>query len=207
MTTLDTNFPELSAEQSEKLKSFAYHLVDWNDKINLISRKDVDNVLDHHITHSLGIGKLFSFRDETRILDVGTGGGLPGIPLAIYFPRCRFHLIDATAKKIMAVNDIIEKLELKNVTAEQVRLENHHEAYEFIVSRAVTRLGKFTAWLNPETISKNHRHDFRNGIMYLKGGEVSEEIRETSFRSSVYHLSEFFPQDFFKTKKVIHLYR
>ncbi len=207
MTTLDNNFPDLSAGQVEKLKSFAYYLLDWNNKINLISRKDVDNVLNRHIMHCIGVAKVFTFRENTGILDVGTGGGLPGIPLAIYFPDCRFHLIDATAKKIKAVSDIIEKLELKNVTAEHVRLENHHETYEFIVSRAVTRLGKFASWINRATISNNHRHDFPNGIIYLKGGEVSEEIRETPFRSSVYHLSEYLSGDFFKTKKIIHLYR
>lgn len=207
MDTIKNYMPELTDEKANVLDHLSKLLLEWNSKINLISRKDEDNIIPHHILHSLSIAKIFQFKPGTKILDVGTGGGLPGLPLAIMYPECQFHLIDGTAKKIRVVQDIISQSGLKNVTAQQVRLENHKDSYEFILSRAVTRLGRFTSWLNVQNIIKEPRHDFPNGILYLKGGELNEELRETNMRVSVYALNRYFDDPYFETKKLIHLYR
>ena len=207
MKEIKQYFPDIERKKLEQLEVLQFQMLNWNQKINLVSRKDTENFIVHHILHSLSIAKIFRFKAGTGILDAGTGGGLPGLPLAIYFPECHFHLIDATAKKIRVVNDLIDQLQLKNTTAEQVRLENHHKKYDFIVSRAVSRLGKFTSWINPGVISKESQNEFPNGIIYLKGGEVSEELRETDYKASIYHLRDYFGNDFFDTKKIIYLFR
>jgi 16S rRNA (guanine527-N7)-methyltransferase len=206
METLKTYFPELQDEKLTKLNDFAELLVNWNQKINLISRKDTENVLLHHVMHSLAIAKVFQFKPGTHLLDVGTGGGLPGIPLAIVFPDSKFHLIDSKAKKVMAVSDMIENLELPNATADQIRLESYEGSCDFIISRAVTNLRSFVSWIQKDTISRKARHNFPNGVIYLKGGEVEEEILETGLHARVYELSDYFPEDYFETKKLIHLF-
>ncbi len=206
MDVLKQHFPGISNEQAEQLILLHKLLTDWNQKVNLVSRKDENNILEHHILHSLSISAFFSFLPGTSLLDVGTGGGLPGLPLAVFFPQCRFHLIDSTGKKIMAVKAMIKEMGLKNVTAEQTRLETHRETYQFIVSRAVASLPKFWSWMPGKILDPNHNHDFPNGIIYLKGGHVNDELREVPLKASIYHLNRFSPMEYFSTKKILHLY-
>ena len=196
-------FPNLTAikkEQFEKL-DFLYH--DWNEKINVISRKDIDALYTKHILHSLGIAKIIQFEPGTYVLDVGTGGGFPGIPLAILFPETRFYLIDVIAKKIKVVQAVAEELELKNVRAEQMRAENVKGDFDFIVSRAVTNMPDFVSWVKTK-IKKNNKHELKNGILYLKGGDLSEELKDFP-KATEYNLADFFEDEFFETKKVVHL--
>ena len=196
-------FPKLTAIQKgqfEKL-DFLYH--DWNEKINVISRKDIDALYTKHILHSLGIAKIIQFEPGTYVLDVGTGGGFPGIPLAILFPETRFYLIDVIAKKIKVVQAVAEGLELKNVRAEQMRAENVKGDFDFIVSRAVTNMPDFVSWVETK-IKKNNKHELKNGILYLKGGDLSEELKDFP-KATEYNLADFFEDEFFETKKVVHL--
>ena len=196
-------FPNLTAiqiEQFEKL-DFLYH--DWNDKINVISRKDIDSLYTKHILHSLGIAKVMKFEPGTFVLDVGTGGGFPGIPLAILFPETRFYLIDVIAKKIKVVQGVADALELKNVKAEQLRAENVKGDFDFIVSRAVTNMPDFVSWIKTK-IKKQQKHKLKNGILYLKGGDLTEELA-TFPQATEYNLADFFEDEFFETKKVVHL--
>jgi 16S rRNA (guanine527-N7)-methyltransferase len=191
---------DLQKEQFEKL-DFLYH--DWNAKINVISRKDIDELYTKHILHSLGIAKVIKFEPGTYVLDVGTGGGFPGIPLAILFPETRFHLIDIIGKKIKVVQAVAEALELKNVKAEQLRAELVKGDFDFIVSRAVTNMPDFVSWVRTK-IKKNNKHELKNGILYLKGGDLTEEL--AAFPKAIeYNLSDFFEDEFFETKKVVHL--
>lgn len=197
-------FPQLKADQLHKLDNLPGFYEEWNRKINLVSRKDIDNLRVRHVLHSLSIAGFFSFKDGTNILDVGTGGGFPGIPLAVFFPEVHFHLIDATAKKIKVVAALTEQFALDNVSYEQVRAENHRGKYDFIISRAVAGFGQFYQWVH-KNIAPNHAHDFPNGIIYLKGGDVSEELASFSGRVQVYSLTELFQEPFFETKKMIYL--
>jgi 16S rRNA (guanine527-N7)-methyltransferase len=194
------NLTELQKEQFEKL-DFLYH--DWNAKINVISRKDIDELYTKHILHSLGIAKVIKFEPGTFVLDVGTGGGFPGIPLAILFPETRFYLIDVIAKKIKVVQAVAEALELKNVKAEQMRAELVKGDFDFIVSRAVTNMPDFVSWIK-DKIKKKSKHELRNGILYLKGGDLTEELKDFP-KATEYNLSDYFDDDFFETKKVVHL--
>lgn len=194
------NLTDVQKEQFQKL-DFLYH--DWNEKINVISRKDIDALYTKHILHSLGIAKIIKFEPGTFVLDVGTGGGFPGIPLAILFPETRFYLIDIIAKKIKVVQSVAEALDLKNVKAEQLRAENVKGDFDFIVSRAVTNMPDFVSWVKTK-IKKNNKHELKNGILYLKGGDLTEELKDFP-KATEYNLADFFEDEFFETKKVVHL--
>jgi len=194
------NLTDLQIEQFQKL-DFLYH--DWNEKINVISRKDIDSLYTKHILHSLGIAKVMKFEPGATVLDVGTGGGFPGIPLAILFPETRFYLIDVIAKKIKVVQGVVDALELKNVKAEQKRAELVKGDFDFIVSRAVTNMPDFVSWIK-DKIKKQHKHIFKNGILYLKGGDLAEELKDFP-SATLYDLADIFEDEFFETKKVVHL--
>lgn len=194
------NLTDIQKQQFEKLNEL-YH--DWNAKINVISRKDIDELYTKHVLHSLAIAKIQPFEPGTYVLDVGTGGGFPGIPLAILFPETRFYLIDVILKKINVVKAVAEGLELKNVKAEQIRAENVKGDYDFIVSRAVTNMPDFVSWVK-DKIKKANKHELKNGILYLKGGDLTEELKDFP-KATEYNISEFFRDEFFETKKVVHL--
>jgi 16S rRNA (guanine527-N7)-methyltransferase len=194
------NLTDLQIEQFQKL-DFLYH--DWNEKINVISRKDIDSLYTKHILHSLGIAKIMKFEPGATVLDVGTGGGFPGIPLAILFPETRFYLIDVIAKKIKVVQGVVDALELKNVKAEQKRAELVKGDFDFIVSRAVTNMPDFVSWIK-DKIKKQHKHTLKNGILYLKGGDLAEELKDFP-SATLYDLATIFEDEFFETKKVVHL--
>ena len=196
-------FPNLTATQIEQFEKLQALYEDWNSKINVISRKDIDELYTRHVLHSLGIAKVQSFEKGTYILDVGTGGGFPGIPLAILFPETRFYLIDVIAKKIRVVNEVTTALGLQNVKAEQMRAENVKGDFDFIVSRAVTNMPDFVSWIK-DKIKKQNKHELKNGILYLKGGDLTEELKDFP-KSTEYNLSEYFKDAFFETKKVVHL--
>ncbi len=197
------NFPYLTENQIEKFEKLEALYQDWNAKINVISRKDIDSLYIKHVLHSLAIAKVQSFEDGSVILDVGTGGGFPGIPLAILFPESKFYLIDIIAKKIKVVQEVAEALELKNVKAEQMRAENVKGEFDFIVSRAVTNMPNFVSWVRTK-IKKHKDHDLKNGILYLKGGDLTEELALFP-NAKEYNISDFFEDEFFETKKVVHL--
>ena len=194
------NLTEVQKEQFQQLDSL-YH--DWNEKINVISRKDIDALYTKHVLHSLGIAKIQPFEPGTFVLDVGTGGGFPGIPLAILFPETRFYLIDVIAKKIKVVQAVADALGLKNVKAEQIRAENVKGDFDFIVSRAVTNMPDFVSWVKTK-IKKQHKHELKNGILYLKGGDLTEELKDFP-KATLYDLADYFEYEFFETKKVVHL--
>lgn len=194
------NLTDLQIEQFQKLE-FLYH--DWNEKINVISRKDIDSLYTKHILHSLGIAKIMKFEPGATVLDVGTGGGFPGIPLAILFPETRFYLIDVIAKKIKVVQGVADALELKNVKAEQKRAELVKADFDFIVSRAVTNMPDFVSWIK-DKIKKQNKHTLKNGILYLKGGDLTEELKDFP-SATLYDLADYFEDEFFETKKVVHL--
>jgi 16S rRNA (guanine527-N7)-methyltransferase len=196
-------FPNLAENQLlqfQKLEGL-YH--DWNAKINVISRKDIDELYTKHVLHSLAIAKVQAFEPGTYVLDVGTGGGFPGIPLAILFPETRFYLIDVIAKKIKVVQAVVDALELKNVKAEQLRAENVKGDYDFIVSRAVTNMPDFVSWVK-DKIKKQNKHQLKNGILYLKGGDLTEELKDFP-HAKEYNIAEFFTDEFFETKKVVYV--
>jgi len=178
---------------------------EWNSKINVVSRKDVENLYERHVLHSLGIAEVIQFKKNTTVLDAGTGGGFPGIPLAIMFPEAKFLLADSIAKKIKVVNEVSNALGLKNVEAVQARVENIKPTFDFIVSRAVARLPEFMNWCRGK-IKKDNFNDLPNGILYLKGGDLKEELAQVKKSIKIYHLSDFFQEDFFETKKLVHLW-
>ena len=203
MTEIDKYFPKLTQEQKEKYSKLVQLYKYWNSKVNLISRKDIDNLEINHILHSLSIVKIVSFKDSTSVLDVGTGGGLPGIPLAIFFPKVNFTLIDSIGKKIKVVKSICSELSINNVNAINDRVENHLDHYDFILSRAVTRMDKFYKLVN-----KNFRYDssnkMKNGIISLKGGDLDEELKDFK-KKNIYDINEYFNYEFFQTKKIIYI--
>jgi 16S rRNA (guanine527-N7)-methyltransferase len=196
-------FPNLSDNQKVQFQKLEALYQDWNAKINVISRKDIDELYTKHVLHSLAIAKVQPFEPGTYVLDVGTGGGFPGIPLAILFPETRFYLIDVILKKIKVVQAVAEVLDLKNVKAEQMRAENVKGDYDFIVSRAVTNMPDFVNWVKGKT-KKQNKHQLQNGILYLKGGDLDEELKDFP-KATEYDISDFFKDDFFETKKVVHV--
>ena len=196
-------FPELTDLQQSQFEQLYDLYQDWNAKINVISRKDIDELYTKHVLHSLAIAKVQRFMPGTYVLDVGTGGGFPGIPLAILFPETRFYLIDVIAKKIKVVQAVVESLGLKNVKAEQIRAENVKVDFDFIVSRAVTNMPDFVQWVKTK-IKKQHKHELKNGILYLKGGDLTEELAAFP-KAKLYDIADFFADPFFETKKVVHL--
>lgn len=197
-------FPEITAEQENQFKMLYPLYQEWNAQINVISRKDIDELYIRHILHSLGIAKFISFKEGENVLDVGTGGGFPGIPLAILFPKTKFHLIDSIGKKIKVVREVAQALGLKNVEASHIRAEQVDEKFNFVVSRAVTRLADFYPWVRGK-FKKDSKQAIPNGILYLKGGDLTEEIKESKLKAELYPLSEYFDEEFFDTKYVVYI--
>ncbi|MBS1558037.1 MAG: 16S rRNA (guanine(527)-N(7))-methyltransferase RsmG [Bacteroidetes bacterium] len=197
-------FKSLSEVQHNQFSALAELYREWNEKINVISRKDIENIYINHVLHSLGIAKVISFNPGARVMDVGTGGGFPGIPLAILFPETEFHLIDSIGKKITVVKEVAAALQLKNVQAQQIRAEQVKQKFDFIVSRAVTRMKEFYGWTH-RSIKPTSTHLLDNGILYLKGGELEDEMNELKKPYSEYVLSNYFKEDFFETKKVVYV--
>jgi 16S rRNA (guanine527-N7)-methyltransferase len=204
MNIITKYFPKLTETQLSLFEQLQPLYADWNAQINVISRKDFPEFYEHHVLHSLAIAKLISFTSGTKILDVGTGGGFPGIPLAIYFPQTQFHLVDSIGKKIKVVNSVLESLGLQNVTAQQIRAEELTDKYDFVVSRAVTRLPEFVSWVR-KNIAQKQINAMPNGVIYLKGGDLQEETKPFKNRVYVKKLSDWFDEEFFETKKVVHL--
>lgn len=196
-------FPALTNKQIEQFELLEPLYKDWNSKINVISRKDIDELYVRHVLHSLGIAKVQEFKAGSSIMDVGTGGGFPGIPLAILYPDTEFYLIDAIAKKIKVVQEVVDALELKNVKSAQQRAEKVKGEFDFIVSRAVTNMPDFVKWVRNK-VKKQSQHQLKNGILYLKGGDLTEELALYQ-TATTYDLSDYFKEDFFETKKVVHL--
>jgi 16S rRNA (guanine527-N7)-methyltransferase len=197
-------FPELSSKQIEQFSKLQELYVHWNEQINVISRKDTDNFYERHVLHSLGIAKVIQFKKDTKIMDVGTGGGFPGIPLAILFPDCDFLLVDSIGKKIKVVNEVAHELGLKNVTGIHERAEKVAGSFDFVVSRAVTQMPEFITWVKNK-VSKTSKNSLPNGILYLKGGDLSEEMKTVKQWSKEYKLNDFFEGEFFETKKVVYV--
>lgn len=199
-------FPGLSSVQISQFADLLPLYKDWNAKINVISRKDIDELYIKHVLHSLGIAKVQNFEPGANILDIGTGGGFPGIPLAILFPETEFLLVDSIGKKIRVVNEVARALGLNNVTGVHDRAENIPGSFDFIVSRAVTRMKPFYTWTKGK-IKKESNHELQNGILYLKGGDLAEELKESKLRFKLFDLTDFFKEDFFETKKVVYVPR
>jgi len=197
-------FEGLSEEQKQQFEQLYALYNFWNAQINVVSRKDIDELYERHILHSLGIAKLCSFVPGTRILDVGTGGGFPGVPLAILFPEVQFHLVDSIGKKIKVVSEVVDGLGLKNVKATHSRAEQVSDKYDFVVSRAVTRLADFYPWVRGKFL-KESKNALANGILYLKGGDLTEEIAESRLKAELYPLSAYFKEAFFETKYVVYI--
>ena len=198
-------FPDLSEDVLERLAAYKELLALWNERINLVSRKDVERLELHHILHSLSIARFIRFAPGTSVLDVGTGGGLPGIPLAILHPEVNFLLIDRVGKKVRAVQEMADQIGLNNVRAEQMHAKDAPGPFDFVVSRAVTRLPEFISWVRNK-IQTDQGNALPNGILYLKGGDVYEEIRRQAWRAEVFPLNEHFKEEWFETKKLVHLF-
>lgn len=203
MKTILNSFPDLTNHQLQQFERLQEIYEYWNAQINVISRKDIDELYTRHVLHSLGIAKVQPFLPNAQVLDVGTGGGFPGIPLAILFPQTHFHCIDSLGKKIKVVQAVIDALELTNASAEHIRAERISNSYDFVVSRAVTNMTDFVSLVRGK-IKRKNRHELPNGILYLKGGDLTSEL--SSFpKAQLYSLSDHFDNPFFETKKVVHL--
>lgn len=197
-------FPSLTISQQKQFTALGELYKEWNEKINVISRKDIDHLYVRHVLHSLAIAKVQPFLPGAKVLDVGTGGGFPGIPLAILFPETQFMLVDSIAKKITVVTNIAEALGMDNVNARNARAEKVKGKFDFIVSRAVTRMAPFYNWVQGK-IKEESQHNLHNGILYLKGGDLEEEMKESRLNYAIYELEKFFEEDFFETKKVVYV--
>lgn len=195
-------FPDITSEQKDQFAELEILYKDWNEKINVISRKDTDSLYEKHILHSLGIAKIMEFADNTKVLDIGTGGGFPGIPLAILFPNAQFTLVDSIGKKITVVKGVAESLGLKNVTAHHMRAEQLKDKFHFVVSRAVTQMPVFLTWLRGK-FEKEQFNPKHNGVLYLKGGDLGEEL--AGLRCEIFQLKNYFEEEFFDTKKVVYI--
>ena len=204
MEQLIKYFPNLTDLQKQQYESLPSLYAEWNEKINVISRKDIDNLYERHVVHSLGIVKVMPFEDGATVLDVGTGGGFPGIPLAIMFPNVKFTLVDSIGKKIKVVNAVAEALQLTNVEAYQTRAEQVKKRFDFVVCRAVTDMSDFARWVQGKILPTN-RHGLQNGILALKGGDLDNELKSFGNKVTVYPLSKYFDEEFYETKKVVHL--
>lgn len=203
MDLIHKYFKNLSENQIQQFQKLQGLYQDWNLKINVVSRKDIDELYLRHVLHSLAIAKVVQFKPGAKILDVGTGGGFPGIPLAILFPETQFHLVDSIGKKIKVVNEVVAGLGLENVKTTNGRAEELKDTYDFIVSRAVAQMETFVRWTKGR-ISKKQNHDLKNGILYLKGGDLSEELKLYT-SATIYEIPNYFEEDFYETKKVVHL--
>lgn len=199
-------FPNLSEIQIAQFEQLGKLYSEWNAKINVISRKDIDELYIRHVLHSLGIVKVISFQKDAEILDVGTGGGFPGIPLAILFLETKFHLVDSIGKKIKVVKEIASALKLTNVEASHLHAKQVNGQYDFVVSRAVTRIKPFYQWIKGK-FKKVSTHKLKNGVLYLKGGDLKEELLESKLKYKIYDLRNFFEEEFFETKKVVYMKR
>lgn len=204
MQLIKKYFPAITPIQISQFEKMGELYKDWNEKINLISRKDIDSLYEKHILHSLAIAKLCSFKSGTELLDVGTGGGFPGIPLAVLFPECQFTLVDSIGKKIKVVEEVVAALNLTNVVALNKRVEQVDIQVDFVVSRAVTRFTPFYFWVKNKFL-KGGFNSIENGILYLKGGDIEEEMKEYGKKYRIIELSKFFDEEFFMTKKIVYV--
>ena len=204
MELINKYFPSITSEQRERFAALDALYRDWNSKINVISRKDIDNLYEHHILHSLGIAKLIAFKPGTRIMDLGTGGGFPGIPLAIMFPDVQFHLVDSIGKKIRVCDEVSTALGLTNVTTEWNRAENVKDKFDFVVSRAVMPLADLVKLIR-KNIAKESHNAMPNGLICLKGGELANEVMPMKSHTLITDLSDYFEEEFFETKKVVYV--
>ena len=203
MLLIQKYFPNLTNIQLKQFEALQGLYEDWNSQINVISRKDIESLYLRHVLHSLAIAKVIQFKSGSKILDIGTGGGFPGVPLAILFPEVTFHLVDSINKKLKVVNGVVENLGLENVHTTHARAESIQGHYDFIVSRAVTNMPDFVGWIK-NRVAKKSAHQLKNGILYLKGGDLTEELKNYS-KATLYNLSDYFEEDFFETKKIVHL--
>ena len=197
-------FPSITTQQLQQFNRLPGLYEFWNSQINVISRKDIDQLFERHVLHSLGIAKVISFLPGEKVLDVGTGGGFPGIPLAIMFPDTQFYLVDSIGKKIKVVQEVAKALGLKNVKASHLRAEEINDKFDFVVSRAVTRLKEFYPWVQGK-FNKASKNTLSNGILYLKGGDLTQEIAESGLIVQQFHLKDYFEEEFFETKQVIYV--
>ena len=203
MLLIQKYFPKLTNIQLKQFEALQALYEDWNSQINVISRKDIESLYLRHVLHSLAIAKLIQFESGSKILDIGTGGGFPGVPLAILFPEVKFHLVDSINKKLKVVSGVVESLGLENVHTTHARAETIQGHYDFIVSRAVTNMPDFVGWIK-NRVAKKSVHPLKNGILYLKGGDLTKELKNYT-KATLYNLSDYFEEDFFETKKIVHL--
>lgn len=203
MLLIQKYFPHLTDIQLKQFKALQGLYEDWNSQINVISRKDIEALYLRHVLHSLSIAKLIQFKSGAKILDIGTGGGFPGVPLAILFPEVTFHLVDSINKKLKVVNGVADSLGLENIYTTHARAESIQGHYDFIISRAVTNMTDFVGWIK-NRVAKKSVHSIKNGVLYLKGGDLAEELKPFT-KATQYDLSTYFEEDFFETKKIVHL--